>query len=292
MSEEGQTVILRPKKVVEGEHHSSAWKVAYADFATAMMAFFLMMWLLNATSEEQRQGLADYFDPSIPLTPSSGGGEGMMGGTDPFTPSPMAGTVPEGVRPDPRQTDPGEDLGEDTASPPGIERPGLSDDRAGSPLEGPMTETGIGPQEALEAALMAAGGAEAGDHLRVRLTSEGLLIELVDLVGEPLFASGSAQPEPLLTELIALIAPIIIGTQNQIAVIGHTDARPFSRGDYSNWELSADRANRARRLLLINGIETGRIARVEGRAASQPLIADAMAAENRRIAIKLLTMPR
>ena len=94
-------IIIKKVKKVEGGHHGGAWKVAYADFVTAMMAFFLLMWLLNATSEEQLHGLADYFDPSIPIARNSAGGAGMLNGETMFTPEKVAGTDPEGERPKP-----------------------------------------------------------------------------------------------------------------------------------------------------------------------------------------------
>ncbi|MEM8623236.1 MAG: flagellar motor protein MotB [Pseudomonadota bacterium] len=312
MSEEqGGLVIKRPKKVVAGEHHSSAWKVAYADFATAMMAFFLLLWLLNATSDDQRKGLADYFDPAIPLSPVSGGGDGIMGGRDLFQPTPQAGSVREGVRPETRDASPGADLGPETTSPAGPQRPGLTDSRMAGTLPGVPQDTGPGradglePQreneeaaEALEEALrnqFATAGSDverAGEHLSVSLEADGLIIELVDILGEPLFATASARPEPVLIELMGLLAPMLNETMNPLEVIGHTDARPFTGADYTNWELSADRANAARRLLIDAGLAPGRFEGVIGRAASEPRAEDPLAPENRRIAIKLLTMPR
>ncbi|MEO0428630.1 MAG: flagellar motor protein MotB [Pseudomonadota bacterium] len=306
-SDGGGLVIKRPKKVIEGEHHSSAWKVAYADFATAMMAFFLLLWLLNATSDEQRQGLADYFDPAIPLSPVSGGGDGMLGGSDPASPERMAGSVPEGVRPETRDTDPGADLGPDRTSPQGVAQPGLVDSRAaglqpGLPSEsGPGRAEGTAPPRAEGDAEAAAAQAElegriaeaagtAGEHLSVRMEPDGLVIEIVDIAGEPLFGSASTNPEPVMVELLRVVAEALQETANPIEVIGHTDARPFEAGGYTNWELSADRANAARRLLVDLGLPIARFAGVTGRAASQPRGTDPLADQNRRIAIKLLTM--
>ncbi|MEL6577890.1 MAG: flagellar motor protein MotB [Pseudomonadota bacterium] len=308
--DEGGLVIKRPKKVVEGEHHSSAWKVAYADFATAMMAFFLLLWLLNATSDEQRQGLADYFDPAIPLSPVSGGGDGMLGGNDPVTAERLAGTAPEGVRAEPRDVDPGADLGPDAASTPGVVRPGLVDSRAagaqpgiprtdgpgradGTAIDAPEGENAMAAaRSALEEALARAAeaSATAGEHLALSIEEDGLVIEIVDIAGEPLFASASTTPEPVLVDLLRLVAEVLRDTANPLEVIGHTDARPFEAGGYTNWELSADRANAARRLLVAAGLPLSRFAGVIGRAASDPRGPDPFADENRRIAIKLLTM--
>ncbi|MEM7498040.1 MAG: flagellar motor protein MotB [Pseudomonadota bacterium] len=305
-SDERGLVIKRPKKVVEGEHHSSAWKVAYADFATAMMAFFLLLWLLNATSDEQRAGLADYFDPAIPLSPVSGGGEGVLGGSDPFAPEPLAGSAPEGVRPETRAIDPGADLGPENASNPGVSQPGLVDSQAAGLQPGVPQTTGQGradgtvPQRpegddtaaaraALEEGIADAEG-RAGEHFSLRAEEDGLVIEIVDIAGEPLFASASATPQPVLVELLGLVAEVLASTANPIEVIGHTDARPFEAAGYTNWELSADRANAARRLLVARGLPVARFAGVTGRAASEPRGPDPFADENRRIAIKLLTM--
>ncbi|MEL6768708.1 MAG: flagellar motor protein MotB [Pseudomonadota bacterium] len=306
----GGLVIKRPKKVVDGEHHSSAWKVAYADFATAMMAFFLLLWLLNATSDEQRQGLADYFDPAIPLSPVSGGGDGMLGGSDPLTAERLAGNAPEGTRADPRDVDPGRNRGPEASSAPGIVRPGLAPERAAGPQPGvprqggPGRADGSAPQmpegeeamagarSALESALESAADAPAtaGEHLALSLEEDGLVIEIVDIAGEPLFASASATPEPVLVDLLRLVAEVLGDTANPLEVIGHTDARPFEAGGYTNWELSADRANAARRLLVAAGLPAGRFTGVIGRADSEPRGDDPFADENRRIAIKLLTM--
>ncbi|MEL6279761.1 MAG: flagellar motor protein MotB [Pseudomonadota bacterium] len=303
MSDEAPVVIKRPKKVVAGDHHSSAWKVAYADFVTAMMAFFLLLWLLNATSEEQKKGLADYFDPSLPISPVSAGGSGVLGGDDLFSKAPFAGTEERGVRPTQRIAETGPDGNERAAgrqiqpgegeSAPGAPDPGTeataAAEASAEASAAADAEAAAAIEEAFGEALEAAGAGDMAEHLRVRIDADGLTIELVDLVGEPLFAAGSAEPSGLLRELVLLIGPMIGETINPIAVIGHTDAQPFRRQSYSNWELSADRANAARRLLLEAGIGSARIERVVGHAATQPLD-DPFAPENRRIAIKLLRM--
>ncbi|MEL6773144.1 MAG: flagellar motor protein MotB [Pseudomonadota bacterium] len=312
MSAERPTLIKKVTNVEEGGHHGGAWKVAYADFVTAMMAFFLLLWLLNAASEEQKHGIADYFNPTIPLSAVSGGGDGMMGGEDMFTPSTLAGSVDRGVRPETRSMAEGATLGERMASPSTPPAPGITDGVDGAPLdesqqeqteattqdaaseEASADQTGdqaanAALAEALEAALGGADGRDGG-HLRVRTAEDGLLIELVDLVDQPLFGPGTATPEPLLGALIAIVVQAIGDTTNRISVLGHTDNRPFPAGaSYTNWELSADRANAARRLMLSAGLADSRIIRVEGRADADPLRPDPGAAENRRIAIKLFT---
>ena len=128
-------------------------------------------------------------------------------------------------------------------------------------------------------------------HFFLRITPDGLVIEIIDAENQPLFASASAEPEPLLRVLIDILVPVLDEITNDIAVVGHTDAIRFGSAEYSNWELSADRANAARRLLTKRGLPEGRIARVTGKAAVEPLVSDKSAAQNRRIAITLLRKP-
>ena len=141
----------------------------------------------------------------------------------------------------------------------------------------------------LQAQFAALGDDSLRRHFTLRMTPEGLVIEIGDLTGQPLFASGDSAPRPLLRTLIEIVTPLLELTTNDIAVIGHTDATPFhGRNGYSNWELSADRANAARRLLADAGLPADRIVRVSGRADTDPLSADPGEARNRRIAITLL----
>ncbi|MEM7212713.1 MAG: flagellar motor protein MotB [Pseudomonadota bacterium] len=328
---DARPIIIKKKKGGGGDgHHGGAWKVAYADFVTAMMAFFLLMWLLNATSEEQRKGLADFFDPSLPISRVSAGGAGMLNGDTMFSEDRASGSKNEGVRAKSTNLKPGEDLGELDASPdlPEGERAPQVDialqedgwpsspyedekdgvfgatgtrDNTGSADQGdgqaePGTTTGeIGDgefdglaEDLLEQMKNANGSDGLLDHFTMRMTPEGLVIEIVDIQGEPLFASGAAKPRPVLKELMEILVPVLQQARNDIAVAGHTDASPFSRNDYSNWELSADRANAARRMMLDTGLASERVTRVSGRAATDPIDPDPFASKNRRIAIILL----
>ena len=318
-------IIIRKKKkvVAGGGHHGGAWKVAYADFVTAMMAFFLLMWLLGATDDKKRKGLADYFNPTLTINRTSAGGGGMLEGTAIFVEEPAAGTTPEGVPPKPTHDDDGPPLAKEAAVPeippdaqPGEEAAdgGAGDGKdegedaggAASPgAEGldPEEVEALAAEQAEQARLEAVGQqiaeamneAEDGDlerHFIVRITPEGLVIEIIDADDQPLFASASADPAPILLMLIDVLVPVLGETTNDIAVVGHTDAVPFGGADYSNWELSADRANAARRLLVRHGLPEGRIARVTGKAAVEPLVADPTAPQNRRIAITLLRNSR
>ena len=318
-------IIIKKKKVSGGDgHHGGAWKVAYADFVTAMMAFFLLMWLLNATSEEQRKGLADYFDPSIPLSRNSAGGSGMMGGNEMLTPPETALNEKDGDR-DPRTNHKKAPDPEDNSAPDGESED--SPQRKGkdqTPAEKDGTTSGDGAKEGdaattnavsdaaeaaarvamaeraaldainrqIKAELAAKGQADLSQHFNLKVTPEGLVIEIADANGEPLFGSGAADAKPIMKALIDVITPILGLTSNDVAIVGHTDAVPFTNGaDYSNWELSADRANAARRMLTQAGLPADRIVRVSGRAATSPISADSRDARNRRIAITLLRKP-
>lgn len=317
------------KKVVKGGgegHHGGAWKVAYADFVTAMMAFFLLMWLLNATTERQRKGLADYFDPSIPLARISAGGQEMLAGdtvtssqertgsADPRPAedrrggeSPEPGTIEDGSTPPPETF--GFDVearieaghtpnkGTEAAETPDADtRGGL--DAGEDPDEDPGAAAFEAAMRAEEARLAALGseieaavnetGEAAGAHLDVRLTPEGLVIEVADTGAEPLFDAGSSAPSEYLTALLKVISPVVALAANPVAIVGHTDATPIGRADFDNWDLSSDRANAARRLMIAAGLPEARLARVSGRGATEPLANDPDAPQNRRIAITLL----
>ncbi|WP_081871642.1 flagellar motor protein MotB [Parvularcula oceani] len=243
------TIIKKKRINVVNGHHGGAWKVAYADFVTAMMAFFLLMWLLNATTEEQRRGIADYFDPSIPVTAVSGGGDGMLSG--------------------------------DSV---------LSDDTLAHDSDGDWRP--IRDAQALRTALVEAvhraGVSGADGRLRVTQTPEGMLVELVEGERKPLFETGSAAPSEELTKLLAAAAEVIVRAGTEVKITGHTDGYVFSDDSYTNWELSADRANTARRLLLGAGLPKTVITEVSGRADRVPLEDDPNAAVNRRIAIMLV----
>ena len=329
---EVRPIIIKKKKGGGGDgHHGGAWKVAYADFVTAMMAFFLLMWLLNATSEEQRKGLADFFDPSLPISKTSAGGAGMLNGDTMLSEDTAAGSSAEGVRAKPSNKEPGEDLGELDASPDvedghlAPEMTGMNpddawptspvgeqqdaqfgingtetgrnstDDADGDGRAPPGTTTGEigdgefdGLAEELAEQMLTTGSEGLLEHFSMRSTPEGLVIELVDIQGDPLFASGDSSPNPILRTLTEILVPVLRETSNDIAISGHTDASPFNRLDYSNWELSSDRANASRRLMIDTGLDANRIVRVSGRAATDPIDPDPFASKNRRIAIILL----
>ena len=238
-------IIIKRKKIVGGDgHHGGAWKVAYADFVTAMMAFFLLMWLLNATTEEQRKGLADYFDPTIPISPVSGGGTDILSGDSVL----MTDTLAQSAR------------------------GGIDGESADLAAQATAALTGL---------------IEAG-QAKVTLSPEGVVVDLIDSDGAPLFALGGAAVSDLLREVVADVAPVLSESGRPIRFVGHTDALRFRTGAYTNWELSADRANAARRLAVGAGLDAARVSSVSGRADRQPIGDDASAPENRRISIIML----
>ena len=147
----------------------------------------------------------------------------------------------------------------------------------------------LGVAAGLQQGLQAVGGDGLLQHFSFRMTPEGLVIEIADITGEPLFQSGSARPAEILGTLVDILVPVLETTNNDIAVAGHTDASPFtSRQGYSNWELSSDRANAARRMMAARGLSADRIVRVSGRAATSPIDPDPFAPRNRRIAVTIL----
>lgn len=275
-------VVRRRGHAGHSGHHGGAWKVAYADFVTAMMAFFLLLWLLGATTEDQRKGIADYFATRVPVSPVSAGGEGVLEG----------GFVPRPAEPQFRLGDRNRD---DISLAAGGQKgdaddammvvaPALYADR----IERQRFQTI--QSEILRRIEASTALHDLAGNLLFEITPEGLRIQIFDRAGMAMFPSGSASPNPHTVAILKVIGAIIGGVENGVVVTGHTDARPFiRRGAYGNWELSADRANAARRTLIAGGVNSERFRRIEGRAALEPLIRDDPSApRNRRIAITLL----
>ena len=268
-------VIIKKKKKVSGDgHHGGAWKVAYADFVTAMMAFFMMMWLLNATTEQQRQGLADYFAPTIPINRVSGGGDGAFGGDSIFS----------------EETLPQNGLG---ATSEHATRKEAASGETGSNSEGGERDSSDEALEAIESELMARGGEStvmenALAHIFTRITDEGLVIELFATEGFPLFEEGSNTPTELVELLVDVVSSVAITATNQIAIGGHVRAQPVVVANNPVWDLSAERATRTRIMLEDSGIERQRMARVTGHADREPAHRNPMVTRNNRVEIVLL----
>jgi chemotaxis protein MotB len=272
-------VIIKRKKVVQGGgHHGGAWKVAYADFVTAMMAFFLLMWLLNATTEKQRKGISDYFNPTIPVNRISGGGDGAFGGDSVFAQETMAHT---GTGAMDRKTSPS------------------AADTAGDPAG--QGEAGIGKAQSeledVEKALLARGGEsntmeQLLRHVVTKVTDEGLVIEVFDLPDAPLFRDETAEPTDVIRAVTGLLAEVLGLTTNEIAVNGHLRAYPVTLIDNPVWDLSAERAQAVRSLLEAAGTPTERVQRIAGFADRKPATDDPTALRNNRIEVILLRRDR
>lgn len=272
-------VIIKRKKVISGGgHHGGAWKVAYADFVTAMMAFFLLMWLLNATTEKQRKGISDYFNPTIPVNRISGGGDGAFGGDSVFSEETMAytGTGAMDRKTSAASADAkGKDSGKGESG----------EGRAQSELED------------VEKALLARGGESNTMQKLLRqvvtkVTDEGLVIELFDLPDAPLFKEDTSEPTPVLIALTGLVADVLNLTTNEIAVSGHVHSLPVTLIDNPVWDLSADRAQLTREQLEGAGIDSARIQRIAGFADRKPAVADPASERNNRIEVILLRRDR
>ncbi len=279
-------IIIKRKKIIAGGgHHGGAWKVAYADFVTAMMAFFMLMWLLGATTEKQRKGIADYFNPTIPINRVSGGGDGAFGGDSIFTDESLAhnGTGMAASNPAAQTKDGGtagtsEGEGADGK---GADGKGAEDNqlkKLQSVLEGK------GGESMTMQSLLA--------HVVTKVTDEGLVIEIFDLDEAPLFDLDSAAPTQMLKDIAALVSDVVGVARNSIAVEGYVRSYPVMMLNNPTWDLSASRSQVVRQMLESAGTEGDRIARVTGHADRKPATADPTAARNNRIEIILLRKDR
>lgn len=282
-----QTIIIKKIKKGGGHgHHGGAWKVAYADFVTAMMAFFLLLWLLSSTSKEQKEGIAEYFNPTIALG-KTGGGAGLMGGeapsekpmnTDPFS-TPFSPIVNQHTANAEKDMEEAEDSEKEMA-------------KASAPSAEELEEQRF--QKAAQTLRQAIQEIpelnQLADSLIIDNTPEGLRIQIVDQEKRSMFPSGSAKMFSYANKLMTLVSQVVRQMPNQIAIGGHTDAVPFSsESNYSNWELSADRANASRQALINAGIPEDHISRVSGYADRELLDKeDPASSRNRRISILLL----
>ncbi len=265
--------IIIKRITAHDDGHGGQWKVAYADFVTAMMAFFLIMWLLSSTTSNDREVIAKYFlSTSIFDLPA---GTGVLNGG----PSVMDGAEPKPVRTVPIVKDAKPDQRKDTQS--------------GDSASQSRDRTERQRFEALKANLdqmMVSGELKAeSSNMDVATTPDGVRIQIFDRDGEPMFSPGGSEPLPRLKAILDVVAQVLGTVQNSIILSGHTDGHALQRGTYSNWELSADRANAVRRTLEATGLASGRIIQVEGRAATDPLLPQTpLDPRNRRIAITIL----
>jgi len=296
-------IIVKKKKKGGHGHHGGAWKVAYADFVTAMMAFFLVMWLVTAVSKEQRAAIFDYFkNPSMEPGKSSKPAPGQMGpGGASTSPINLGGGL-NALRPAVSKV---KDIGSTAA--PVLSRNDQSQDGSSKTKSPDHSPTPAEAAAALQAAehhklesLMvelheAVGKSQAlepfKDQLLLDITPEGVRIQIVDAQNRPMFDVGSARLRDYTTAILRELAPYLDSVPNRISLTGHTDIRPYpSTNGYTNWELSADRANAARRALTAGGLPDEKISRVVGLSSS--VLFDKQNPQspiNRRISIVVMT---
>jgi chemotaxis protein MotB len=278
-SDELRPIIVKKIKKGGGGHHGGAWKVAYADFVTAMMAFFLLLWLLNVTTEEQKMGIAEYFDPNPKISQTVSGANGMLGGLSVSKEGAMVDN--RQVMPQPQENNPSLRPGQDK----------ISEDAYQKEKKKREEENFKKAEKALNSAMDSSPELqELKKNLRMDMTPEGLRIQVVDQEGKPMFPSGSAEMYDRTKTLLEKVAEVIRKMPNEISVRGHTDGVPYSKGTgYGNWELSADRANASRRVLVAAGFPEKNVNNVVGKADKDHLVTDnANDAQNRRISIVLL----
>lgn len=262
-------IIIKRKKVSGGDgHHGGAWKVAYADFVTAMMAFFMLMWLLNATTEKQRKGLADYFSPTIAVSRVSGGGDGAFGGDTMASENTLIKSGSGGIT----QGDPGSGAVETSGEGKAEEQEKL---------------------EELQEGLVGRGGESliaemALEHILTKVTDEGLVIEVFDLEGDPLFEPVTSEPMPILEEIVAILGDVFAIVENQVSVAAHSASFPLVQQNNPAWKLTTDRAHIVRSMLQDTELDDSRIARVIGFGQQEPIEPNSMAIRNNRLEIVLL----
>jgi chemotaxis protein MotB len=280
-------LIKKIKKVSGGGHHGGAWKVAYADFVTAMMAFFLLMWLINTTDPEQKRGIAEYFAPASVSDSTSGSG-GLLGGTALGQDGSKAAgsmSVTEQLAP---QAPP--DAPTDSGSSPNVAS--ASDEALKAEVARREAEEFQSAAESLRQAMQRMPElAELSKQLIIDQTPEGLRIQLVDQEGRSMFEQNSARPNARAQVLLRAVAGVINRLPNRVSISGHTSSVAGSgrASVASDWPLSANRADASRAILQQAGVDPDRVYSVAGKAGSDPLYPDDPSlAGNRRIAIVLL----
>jgi chemotaxis protein MotB len=283
---DGAVIIKRIKKGGHGGHHGGAWKVAYADFVTAMMAFFLLMWLINTTTPEQKRGIADYFAPqSIAQTVSGSGG--VLGGKVMGEESAHAGGAQSVMQ---KQSPPS------PAAPVKSLASGMTGGANGASQNDSIPNASTAQDgefahaaEAIRQAIQDNPDiANLSHQVMLEQTPQGLRVQLVDQDGRPMFQQGTSEPMPYTKKLLAAVGQIIDTLPNRVSISGHTGGDDTGATGTA-WELSSARANAARAVLQAGGLGSDRIYEVAGKAASEPLLPeDPNASANRRLSIVLL----
>jgi chemotaxis protein MotB len=255
----GRPIIIKRIKKVAGGHHGGAWKIAYADFVTAMMAFFLMMWLIGSTSKGDLQAISEYFKTPLKVAMQGGKAEGnsaiiLKGGGKDITQ--QRGQVKNGDKAPDKKIDTKE-----------VKSKEIDVNEAKKQLEKEERERLQDLKAKIEAAIDASPMLKQfKNQLLLDITSEGLRIQIVDEKNRPMFASAKAELQPYAKQILHEIGQMLNGVPNKISLSGHTDAAPYVNGGkgYSNWELSADRANASRRELIGEGLDESKLLRVVG----------------------------
>jgi len=299
MTGDTPVVIKRIKRSEEHGHHGGAWKVAYADFVTAMMAFFLLLWLINTTTPEQKRGIADYFAPQS-ISQTFNGSNGMLSGKVFGQEGARAGgaisladrTAMASESQQAQTKAAAERRGGSTRAQGSAPASQVqSDDRLEHSASSTKDEQFESAAESIRQALQQQPDIAALSHqVVVDQTPEGLRIQLVDEDNRPMFAVGSADPLPYTKKLLTIIARTVDRLPNRISISGHT-AGPAaeSSGTASSWQLSAERADAARAIITAAGVDADRIYEIAGKAGSEPLLPeDPSASSNRRLSIVLL----
>jgi chemotaxis protein MotB len=300
MAGDSPLIIKRIKKSGGEGHHGGAWKVAYADFVTAMMAFFLLMWLINTTTPEQKRGIADYFAAQN-ISRSQSGAGGVLGGVVFGTDGARAGgrnAMPNKVaQPSGQENSPPTNASTEQTQGAGQGQGSMSDSQemGADAMQAQMPSTEDHQFERAEISLRQAMQqmpdiAELSRSVIVEKTPEGLNIQLTDQDGQSMFQTGTANLTPKARLLLEQVAKIVDRLPNRVLITGHTDAQAFvGANGMTNWELSAARANAARAVLALQGLPSDRIYSVAGKAGTEPLLPDnPYASSNRRIAILLM----
>jgi chemotaxis protein MotB len=266
-------IVIKRIKKISGGAHGGAWKIAYADFVTAMMAFFLLMWLLGSTSKAKLEGIAQYFQTPLKVALAGGEGSGDSssvikgGGTD------LTRSV--------GQVKNGEVEGKKTIN--------LDASRAKKQMEQQEAVRLQDIKEKLDKAVASNPKMQQfKKQMKIDITSDGLRIQIIDDKNRPMFDSGGAVMKHYTRDILREIGKTLNELPNRISLSGHTDAVPYAGGDagYSNWELSADRANASRRELVAGGLEDGKVLRVVGLGSAIPFVKeDPNSPVNRRISI-------
>jgi chemotaxis protein MotB len=255
MAEDTKPIIVKRVKKVAGGHHGGAWKIAYADFVTAMMAFFLLMWLLGSTAKGDLQGISEYFKTPLKVALSGGDGSGasdslLKGGGNNITKKQGQVTKKE--------------EGQQKEKKPDLKT-------AQEAVEKAELEKLEALKKRIEEAITSSATlSKFKNQLLIDITSEGLRIQIVDDQNRPMFASAKAELQPYAKQILHELGGTLNGVSNKISLSGHTDAVPYPTGEkyYSNWELSSDRANASRRELIAGGMEEDKLLRVVGLASA------------------------